>query len=327
MKNTGWLTLFLAAILCISSTDRAVGATVSFGSGANTFSMEFVPIGNPGNAADTTGNPNPAGSVANEFHMGKYEVSEDMIIKANAEGGLFLTKDTRGANKPATNITWNEAARFVNWLNTTGGFPKAYKFALNPGDAGYTSNTQANQNIVVWAPADPGYNANNLYRNSLAKYFLPSVDEWYKAAYYDPTSGVYYDYATGSDTAPAFVDNGTAPGTAVYNRPFNGLAPADITDAGGLSPYGTMAQNGNVFEWNESDVIAPNGPVGDARYYRGGYWSSTTTHLQSTSFFSQVATGSENIRGFRVATLVPEPSAAMLISIASLGLLWRRTTR
>ena len=59
MKTTGWLTLLLAALLCISSADRAVVATVPFGSGANTFNIEFVPIGNPGNPADTTGNPNP----------------------------------------------------------------------------------------------------------------------------------------------------------------------------------------------------------------------------------------------------------------------------
>ena len=39
-------------------------AVVSFGSGVgNTFNMEFVTIGNPGNAADTTGAPNPAGAV------------------------------------------------------------------------------------------------------------------------------------------------------------------------------------------------------------------------------------------------------------------------
>ena len=62
MKTKGWLTLLLAALLCISSAGRAVGAI--FGSGANTFNIDFVTIGNPGNAADATGNPNPAGSVA-----------------------------------------------------------------------------------------------------------------------------------------------------------------------------------------------------------------------------------------------------------------------
>ena len=49
MKTTGWLTLLLAALLCISSADHAIGGTVTFGSGANTFNIEFVRIGNPGN--------------------------------------------------------------------------------------------------------------------------------------------------------------------------------------------------------------------------------------------------------------------------------------
>jgi formylglycine-generating enzyme len=123
------------------------------------------------------------------------------------------------------------------------------------------------------------------------------------------------------------VDNGTGAGTAVYNRPF-GTGPADITNAGGLSPYGTMAQGGNVFEWNESDAVQPNGPVTDTRILRGGYWSSISTHLTSSSLFSVVPTGQENIRGFRVASLaVPEPSAVMLLAIAGLGLMWRRATR
>src|SRR3954452_1890831 len=303
MKTTVWLILFLATLLCISSADSAIGATLPFGSGANTFNIEFVPIGNPGNLPDTTGNLNPAGSVAKAFQMGQNEISEDMINKANTLGGLFLTKDTRGTDKPASNMTWNEAARFVNWLNTSSGFPKAYKFALNPGDAGYTANAQANQNIVEWAVSDPGFDANNHYRNSLAAFWLPSADEWYKAAYYDPTTGTYFDYATGSNTAPANVDNGTAAGTAVYERPSQ-QGPADITDAGGLSPYGTMAQDGNVFEWTESDLTQPNGPVTDNRILRGGYWGSIAGHLTSSTLFNTAPTVGDSIRGFRVATSV-----------------------
>ena len=117
-------------------------------------------------------------------------------------GGLGITKDIRGPDKPATSVTWNEAARFVNWLNTSTGSTPAYKFAVQPGEVGYN----ANANIELWTISDAGYDPNNLYRNSLARYFLPSVDEWYKAAYYDPTSGVYYDYPTGSNSMPDGID-------------------------------------------------------------------------------------------------------------------------
>jgi len=96
--------------------------------------------------------------------------------------------------------------------------------------------------LTVWMPGDAGYNPDNPYRNSLATYVLPSDDEWYKTAYYSP-DGVYYDYPTGSDTAPTPVAGGTDPGTAVYLQDLS-QGPADIDNAGGLSPYGTMGQGG-----------------------------------------------------------------------------------
>jgi formylglycine-generating enzyme required for sulfatase activity len=202
----------LVGVVGIFFSDRAGADT--FGSGANTFDIEFVTIGNPGNAADTTGNPIPAGKVDYTYRVGKFEISEQMIEKANGLGGLGITKEIRGADKPATAVSWNEAARFVNWLNTSTGSPPAYKFDIQPGEAGYS----ANANIELWTISDPGYNPNNLYRNSLARYFLPSAHEWYKAAYYEPISGVYYDYPTASDNAPTPVVSGTMAGTAVYNQ-------------------------------------------------------------------------------------------------------------
>jgi len=52
--------------------------------------------------------------VPYSYRIGKYEISEQMIDKANALGGLGITKDSRGPDKPATNVTWFEAAKFVN---------------------------------------------------------------------------------------------------------------------------------------------------------------------------------------------------------------------
>ena len=67
---------------------------------------------------------------------------------------------------------WSEAARFVNWLSTSQGYDAAYKFTTGGG----------NDNIALWTSGDSGYNAANPFRNSNAYYFLPSEDEWYKAA-------------------------------------------------------------------------------------------------------------------------------------------------
>ena len=311
----------LAAAVGISFADRAAADT--FGSGANAFDIEFVNIGNPGNAADdVSANPDFAGSVPYTYNIGKFEISEQMIDKANALGGLAITKDTRGADKPATSTSWNEAARFLNWLNTSTGSPPVYKFALQPGEIGYSSNA----NIELWTISDAGYNPNNLYRNSLARYFLPSVDEWYKAAYYDPTSSVYYDYPTRSNSAPTAVASGTAADTAVYNQA-TATGPADITLAGGLSPYGTMGQGGNVFEWEETDFDLVNGPTlsSSDRGVRGGSWVSSSSSLSSSFRNIDNPSGVGLLRvGFRVASsAVPEPSTLLLLCIGSLAVLWR----
>ena len=116
-----WTAVLCVVISAMWLSERSIAGIITFGIGANAFDMEFVAIGNPGNADDTTGSPNPAGSVAYAYNMGKYEVSEDMITKFNASQTLQITQGSRGANKPATSVSWNEAARFTNWLNTSTG--------------------------------------------------------------------------------------------------------------------------------------------------------------------------------------------------------------
>jgi formylglycine-generating enzyme required for sulfatase activity len=276
----------------------------TFGTGANTFTIDFVPIGSPGNAADTTGSPNPAGAVGYNYQMGMYEVSRGMITKANASivnggGNLGITMQDmtsfggNGANRPATGVSWNEAARFVNWLNTSQGFQAAYKFTTNG----------VNDNIALWAPGDVGYDANNLFRNSLAKYVLPSFDEWYKAAYYDPNTSTYYDYPTGSNIQPTPVASGTAAGTAVYNQA-TPQGPADITRAGGLSPFGVMGLGGNVWKLLETESDLVNNSPSSERGIRGGLWYFGFTYLLSSSCGScgTDPTVSSTI-GFRVASV------------------------
>ncbi|KKK48920.1 hypothetical protein LCGC14_3140280, partial [marine sediment metagenome] len=239
------LSVVVAALTVV--TLASVARADTFGTGGNQFTIDFVDIGNPNNTADDTGSPNPAGTVPYVYRMGKYEISRDMITKANTEGSLGITlydMTPYGGNQadhPATGVSWNEAARFVNWLNTSEGLTPAYKFAVQPGGDGYNANV----NIELWQPGDLGYNSENFFRNDLAAYFLPSVDEWYKAAYNDP-SGNYFNYPTGYDTLPDSVPSGTNEDTAVYDHA-TAKGPADITLAGGLSPYGTMGQGGNVW--------------------------------------------------------------------------------
>jgi formylglycine-generating enzyme len=254
-----------------------------------------------------TGFPRPAGSVSYAYRIGKYEISEQKIDKANALDGLGITKDSRGPNKPATSVSWFEAAQFVNWLNMSAGSSPAYKF-------------DGSGNFQLWGPADPGYDASNLFRNSQAKYFLPSANEWYKAAYYDPTVGVYWDYPTGSNALPIAVPNGTSQGTAVVMQDPS-AGPADIFRAGGLSPYRTMAQGGNVGEWEESALDLVNDESNEMRGARGGNWPSFASSLASPNRFATQSNNQGPGLGFRVASIVPEPKAAVLLATAAAVLL------
>ncbi|NOZ41475.1 MAG: SUMF1/EgtB/PvdO family nonheme iron enzyme, partial [Planctomycetes bacterium] len=287
-----------------------------FGSGPNTFEIEFVTIGDPGNAADTTGSPNPAGAVPYTYRIGKYEISEGMIDAANAiatgEGNsLGITHDGRGPNKPATSVSWFEAAEFVNWLNTSKGSTPAYKFDSN-GD------------FQLWTPADPGYNPNNQFRNTQARYFLPDVDEWYKAAYFDPSANVYFNYPTGSDIEPDGIDFAGDPTfEAVFIDGDANSQPNDITDVGVLSPYGTAGQGGNVFEWEETERDLDNDSKLLWRGIRGGYWRRNSRLLLASLRISSDPMSENDIIGFRVAS-IPEPSTLLLLCIGTLGSLGLR---
>ncbi|MEM9368621.1 MAG: SUMF1/EgtB/PvdO family nonheme iron enzyme [Planctomycetota bacterium] len=294
---------------------KSEASNIHFGSGANAFSMEFVAIGDPGNVADATGTPSPAGSVGYTYYMGKHEVSRDMIAKANASGGLGITLDSMSsvsggprADMAATGVTWFEAAQFANYLNTSKGFLAAYRF-------------DTSGNFQLWQSGDAGYDAANPFRNSLANFVLPTADEWYKAAYYDGVGG-YFDYATASNSIPTPVSSGTGAGTAVFAQTLS-QGPADITLAGGFSALGTRGQNGNVFEWEESNFDLINDSVLSPRGVRGAGFSNVITSLLSSSSRLEVGPSFQNFDlGFRVASLspVPEPgTAAGLASLLGIG--------
>lgn len=294
----------LALLVLAGASVNAQTITQTFESGASSFSIEFVTIYGP--------NAEPI------YNIGKYEVSRDMVLKFNAAQAIQISlADMTGyggnqPNKPSTGISWNEAARFVNWLNTSQGYQAAYKF----------TTSGANDNIALWTSSDLGYTPGNKFRNSNAFYFLPSRDEWHTAAYGSP-SGTWYNYPNGRYNAPAAMSGGTDPDTAVYGQyRFNG--PSEVNFAGSFSPWGTMAQGGNVMEWNESAYDGNNDSETEFRIIRGGSWADPGSSLSSSYFGQILPTADGSIDwGFRVAS-VPEPSSLSLLLVGGLVALAKR---
>jgi formylglycine-generating enzyme required for sulfatase activity len=289
------------------STPTAAQAD-TFGTSGNEFTIDFVDIGNAGNAADTT----TYGAVPYEYRMGKYEIFQEAITKATASGMSNVTAGAWMGSQPAADVSWYEAAAFVNWLNISTGKTAAYNLTFT-----------TNWSMILWN-SEEAWTAGgeNLYRNKNAYYFLPSENEWYKAAYYNPAGSDYFPYPTGSSTEPIAVASGTQPDSAVYLQPTNPFSPAEVIAAGGLSPYGTMGQGGNVWEWTETALSGNNNSATNVRTIRGGGWTSPESQL-SSSFRSSTGLpdGDRPWVGFRVAS-VPEPSTYALLLVTGAGALW-----
>ncbi len=313
---------------------------------AHAVTIDWVTVGDPGNAADTTGSPNPAGAVADSFRIMKFEFTNSQyadflnavavtdtysLYSANmgsdARGGItrsgssgsftYAVKANMG-DKPVNYVSWFDAARVANWLQNGQGSSSTETgaYTLN----GATSGT---------APAV----------NSGASYFLPTEDQWYKAAYYKGggTNAGYWDYATQSDTAPTAVTadgvgNGSAAGTgnfANYNRAadWNGQN-GNVTTVGtngGASAYGAFDMSGNVLEWNDL-----TGAAGSVRGFRGGYWfHGDPFELSSSLRFTLAPSYEDSGSCFRLASPVPVPEPSTWVMAAG-GLacggwqMWRR---
>jgi len=326
MRTRPAVLVVAALFAAFTITTQPSAQADTFGTSGNEFTIDFVPIGNAGNAANTTG----FGAVPYEYRMGTYEVSQNAIDKATASGMANVTAGAWTGNQPAANISWYEAAAFVNWLNTSTGNTAAYDLAWD-GSAWSMNPWSSGQ---AWAPG-----GENLYRNKAAYYFLPSDNEWVKAAYYNPAGSSYFLYPTASDSAPTAVASGTDAGTAVYGQPLE-QGPAGVDVAGALSPYGTMGQGGNVFEWNESAFDGPNSSSSEDRRVRGGGWDLhpepewwnlsedwdmphkewILSDSASMPVF-RLPSGDGIDLGFRVAS-VPEPSTYALLLMTGAGALW-----
>lgn len=322
----------------ISSLSLAVMAGFSLVTPAlAVVNIVWVPVGNAGNAADpSTG----YGSVGYAYQIGKYEVTNAQYTEflnaadptgANANGiynsfmgsaalgginfnsgatdGSKYTIRTSMGDKPVNFVSWYDSARFTNWLHNGqgNGSTETGAYTLNGNTGLITKNVGA----TVW---------------------LPSENEWYKAAYYDPTPGAgggdnYWTYATQSNSAPTV---GTANATGDISNPganvANYLYGADwnsqngnVTTVGSAAAdnyFGTADQNGNVWEWNDAVIDS-------LRELRGGSLNGNSSFLASSSRASALPANEWNFVGFRVAS-VPEPSAVLLTCFAVAELLTRR---
>ena len=265
--------------------------------------IETVTVGNPGNAADKPDNnpmPRPdLGIVGYIYDIGKYDVTLtqytaflNAVAKTDTYGlyAPMMAKDlaiagisrsgTQGSysyavmgdgQRPVTYVSWFSAARFANWLSN--GQKAGAQDSTTTEDGAYTLNGAMSGIIAT---------------NPKAQWYIPSENEWYKAAYYDPNKGGpgvggYWASATKAKTLSGNSwENRTAPNEANYTKEGKIEVPGTATTLplqgtlGNLTPvgaftnsvsaYGTYDQSGNVWQWTD-------GVFRDTkRAARGGAW-------------------------------------------------------
>lgn len=302
-------------IICLVFTVLVLAAPAladTFGTGDNQFIIDFVPI---------SGSTNPTsgyGIVNNDYRMGTFEITNDQWTKfitayGTPTGNPFSAYDENtfwtGNNIPTNNVSWYEAAQFVNWLNISNHYQAAYKFTGTQGMSNYT--------FTPWTVTDTGYNASNPYRNSKAFYFLPTEDEWIKAGYWNGTK--LQNYATKAGESLHQGDRITSTG---WNYIDNGCGPWDV-GSGSEELNGTYNMMGNVREWLESPYYSGRYNSDSDRGLRGGSYNlNTWSYLMSSCRTLCYPSGDHGSIGFRVAS-VPEPATVVLMLLGGMALLRR----
>jgi hypothetical protein len=340
---------------------------------AKALTIETVPVGDPGNPFDSSHSRGQFGAVDYAYNIGKYEVTSGQYVeflnavatvsdpnevwkiqqdvgreghptfghgpkikRSGSPGSYSYSVPLLYTNRPVSFVDFGDAARFSNWMHN--GQPTGPQDSSTTEDGAYDLTTGPFGGLPVeWS----------VTRKPGALWAIPSDDEWYKAAFYDPRSEAeggppgddhYWGQATQSDAKPGYVAdlnfvnvvdaNGKITfadpsNYATYNGddPATGFGPGSIPGIGdpwwftevgewenSPSYYGTFDQAGNVSEWNEAFDQRFGGELPAERGTRGGHYYYSKYMAANTFLITNSPTHmGKSELGFRLVDLTVVP--------------------
>ena len=318
-RYTGIYVLYILALLISGAAQAALV-------------IDTVYVGDAGNTGNTDAFGH--GGVDYGYHIGTYEVTNAQYVsflnaKAKSDphglyhssmvtdlGGILRSGDDGSyvyqtkagfSNRPLNYVSFVDALRFCNWLSN------------GQGDGDTETGTYRMSTDPLEIVRDPAAWA----AGGVA---IATDDEWYKAAYYDPTldgDGGYWTYPTQSDTIT------TADANYRELSAVTSIAVGSYSHA--PSYYGTYDQGGNMSEFTETIQ-------GPGLYYRGdkgGNFMRSEAYLRSDGIVWSGNTGIKSWDvestpvGFRLVSLNPIPELAVAPLFLGLSTLcwvgvWRR---
>lgn len=258
MKHTA-----LLVVATVASSVTAQPAPPDYG-------FNFITIGDAGNPAydreDPRGFTLGRGSVGYEYRIAQTEVTSaqfaEFLNAWDSSGGGFgvfgafywggfydgsqWTVVPGKELNPVGGISWREAAIFTNWLHNGKPTNDLSGFLSGAYDTStFTSRTD-----------EFGFN-DQTTRSPGARYWIPSLDEWIKAAHYDPDkngkgNGGWWLYSDGSDTQPVPGIPGvgeTSAGVDVSNPEAFDIPLLAYPET--RSPWSLLDTSGGGVEWTE----------------------------------------------------------------------------
>ena len=218
-----------------------------------------------------------------------------------------------GCDRFAVQVSWRVAAAYANWMHN-GQVNEPWAFESGAYDVStFGGNSQ------------DGY-TDQPERSPGARFWIPSVDEWTKAAHYDPNrygegqEGYWLRMGSQNDPlTPGLPENGgeTSGGDFLPGFGEQFMDVGSYTDVGG--PWGVLDTSGGVQEWSETiRGPSPSGDGHDGRRYVRGSFAGNTLYATHDLIDWYTMTGIPDVsrHGIRLASAIPAapiPCAFLLI--------------